>query len=467
MQIFRTTGCAAAGHPEFTVVFAEKPPTPKAVGWILDMLERTVSQGVRISPGMHFPLGWRVLRVIDRQDGTLGFEERVVADFWEEHVDQTMGDLWWQTDAGTKLGLPVDFSSVGEQQAATVQSCAYAAELLVLNRMGPDSPQYGSWSMRCDMDHEHGDWIQVDLHQLSVAFPFVTQFLALPTETGLFIERDRIEKTGGLVAEVAYQDTPVTPDGGTHFGPAPEPLNFDLWARFAIGQSAPGLYRTTIGAEYRHPEIVARLSEPALPEVDDVLVEWILDDLQRSISTGTRFTPGERIQVGWRTLRIIERADGLLGLHERVSTDGWAEHVELTLRETWYQREVAASLGLTEEDLDFPAEHQSAAVASCVHDRLPALVLARDETDDARLSGWRVQCAQDHDHGAWSSRTLWEITDFAPFATQFLALPATTSLTVEAPHTTPSGRIRTRVTLGGRHRVPNPGSYLAVLNAAS
>ncbi|WP_280409765.1 hypothetical protein [Nocardia brasiliensis] len=466
MQIFRTSGCAAAGHPEFTVVFAEKPPRPSAVDWILDGLERAVTQGSSLSAGMYFPLGWRVLRVIDRHDGTLGLEERVVANFWEEHVDQTLGDLWWQTDAAVKLGLPVEFSSVREEHAAAVQSCAYSAGLLILNRIGPDSPQHGSWSVSCGMDHEHGDWTHLDLHQLAVAFPFVTHFLALPPETGLLIERGRVEETGGLVAEVAYQDTMVTPDGGVHFGPAPEPVNFDLWARFAIGQSAPGLYRTTIGAEYRHPEFVARLSEPAIPDSDDALVDWVLDDLQRSISTGTRFTPGERIQVGWRTLRIIERADGLLGLHERVSTDVWEEHVELTLRETWYQKEVAASLGVTEE-LDFPTEHQSAAVASCVHDRLPALVLARDESDDARFSGWRVHCAQDHDHGAWSSRTLWEVTDFAPFATQFLALPATTSLTVEAPHTTPSGRIRTHITLGGRHRVPNPGSYLAVLNAAT
>ncbi|MGX1779101.1 hypothetical protein ACWIGW_43835 [Nocardia brasiliensis] len=466
MQIFRTTGCAAAGHPEFTVVFAEKLPKPSAVDWILDGLERAVRQGSSLSSGMYFPLGWRVLRIIDRHDGTLGLEERVVADFWEEHVDQTLGDLLWQTDAAVKLGLPVEFSSVREEHAAAVQSCAYSAGLLILNRVGPDAPQPGSWSVSCGMDHEHGDWTHLDLHQLAVAFPFVTQFLALPPETGLLFERGRVEETGGLVAEVAYQDTMVTPEGGLHFGPAPEPVNFDLWARFAIGQSAPGLYRTTIGAEYRHPEFVARLSEPAIPDTDEALVDWILDDLQRSISTGTRFTPGERIQVGWRTLRIIERADGLLGLHERVSTDAWEEHVELTLRETWYQKEVAASLGLT-EDLDFPAEHQSAAVASCVHDRLPALVLARDESDDARFSGWRVHCAQDHDHGTWSSRTLWEVTDFAPFATQFLALPTTTSLTVEAPHTTPSGRIRTHITLGGRHRVPNPGSYLAVLNAAT
>ncbi|KIA61152.1 hypothetical protein [Nocardia vulneris] len=466
MQIFRTTGCAAVGHPEFTVVFAEKPPSPSIIGGLLDMLEQAVTQGSSLCAGMLFPLGWRVLRIIDRQDGTLGLEERVVADFWEEHVDQAMGDLWWQTAAAAKLGLPVELSSIGEEQAVAVQSCAYSAGLLILHRLGPDTTQPGEWGLRCGVEHEHADWTYLDLHQLSVAFPFVTQFLALPPETGLLIERDRVEQTGGLMAEVAYQDTMVTPDGGMHFGPAPEPLNFDLWARFAIGQSAPGLYRTTIGAEYRHPEIVARLSEPALPDVDDVLVDWVLDDLQRSISTGTRFTPGERIQVGWRTLRIVARADGLLGLHERVSTDAWAEHVELTLRETWYQKEVAASLGLT-EDLDFPTEHQSAAVASCVHDRLPALVLARDETDDARSSGWRVHCAQDHEHGAWSSRTLWEITDFAPFATQFLALPKTTSLTVEAPHTTPSGRIRTHITLGGRHRVPNPGSYLAVLNAAS
>lgn len=460
VQIFRTTGCAAAGHPEFTVVFAERPPTPYVIGWILDLLEHAVANGQSFSPGMLFPIGWRLIRIIDRQDGTLGCEERVVAQFWEEHLDQAMTDLWYQNAAGSKLGLPVDLTSIDEEQAATVQSCAYSAGLLILDRL----PQTGGWAVRCGLEHEHADWMHLDLHQLSVAFPFVTQFLGLPQGTVLRIERDMVEESGGLFAEVTYQDELCTPHGGAHFGPVPTPLDLDLRVRSAIGQSGPGLYRTTIGYQHQHPEIVARLSEPAIPDIDDVLVDWILDDLQHCLSTGTRFVPGQTIRAGWRTLRVVERADGLLGLHEQVYTNVWEEHVELTLRETWYQREVAASLGLTEH-LDFPTEQQVAAVGSCVHDRLPAVVLTREETEDPHSSGWRVTCAQEHDHGPWSSRTLWDITDFMPFATQFLALPVTSSITVEAPRTTASGRIRPHVRHNGRHLIPNPGSYLAVLDA--
>ncbi|WP_280454399.1 hypothetical protein, partial [Nocardia brasiliensis] len=47
------------GLAEFTVVFAEKPPSPLIIGWMLDMLEQAVTQGSNLYAGMLFPLGWR------------------------------------------------------------------------------------------------------------------------------------------------------------------------------------------------------------------------------------------------------------------------------------------------------------------------------------------------------------------------------------------------------------------------
>jgi hypothetical protein len=197
--------------------------------------------------------------------------------------------------------------------------------------------------------------------------------------------------------------------------------------------------------------------------MQDPLVQWILDDLQDCIAAGTRFAPGQTIRVGWRTLRVVERADGMLGLQERVDVDRWEEHVELTLCDLWYQKEVATSLGLTKR-LVFPAEDQHAAVAQCVNETIPALLLSREETDDPSSCGWRVSCRRDHDHGRWSSRTVWDLSALMPFATQFLALPATTSVVIEAPHTTPTGRIGVYILLDGRHMLPEPGSYLSTLN---
>jgi hypothetical protein len=431
---------------------------------MLDHLQDAVADGTRFVPGQTIEIRWRTLRVIERDDRTLGVEERVAEDIWEEHVDQALGDLWYQVEAAAKLGLPEDPDSVTEDQITAVQTCAFEASTLILNRLGVDSPQYGGWAANCGDDHEHADWSFMELFQLSAKLPFVAQFLALPPGTGLVIERHAVGPTGGVVAEVAHNDTLLTPDDGLYFGPEPIAATPIPVAHSAIGQIGEGLYCTGIGDRHGHPEIVARLTEPAIPGATGPLVQWILDDLQDSIAVGTRFEPGQTIRVGWRTLRVIERADGLLGLQERVDADTWDEHVEQTLRDTWYHKEVAASLGLARR-LMFPAEEQYVAVAECVNEAMPALVLSREETDDPDFSGWMVSCLQDHDHGGWSVRSVWDLSDSMPFATQFLALPVTTSVAIEAPHTTSTGRIRVRVLLDGRHLIPEPGSYLSTLNA--
>ncbi|WP_330253968.1 hypothetical protein OG874_05105 [Nocardia sp. NBC_00565] len=465
MQIFRTATCVDSNHPEFTLVFKDEPSTPNTVGWILDHFQNAVAEGTRFVPGQTVGIGWRALRIIERDDRTLGLEERVAEGIWEEHVDQALSDVWLQVEAAAKLGLPEEPDSVAEDDIAAAQVCAFEASTLSLNRLGPDSPQHGVWAISCGDEHDHSEWSAMELFQLSASLPFVTQFLALPPETGLVIDRRWVRSTGGVVAGVAYQGTMLTPDDGIHFGPEPASIGPLPTAHFAILQFGEGLYRTTIGDQHGHPDIVARVTEPAVPGTQESLVQWILDDLQDSLAAGTRFAPGQTIRVGGRTLRVVERSDGMLGLLERVDTDSWEEHVEQTLRDLWYQKEVAASLGLAQQ-LDFPADDQYAAVAECVNETIPALLLNRGDTSDPDSSGWMVCCLRNHDHGEWSMRTIWDLSDSMPFTTQFLALPVNTSVAIEAPHTTPTGRIGVRALLNGWHLIPAPGSYLSALNAS-
>lgn len=467
VQIFRTATCVDSDHPEFTLVFEDEPTSPNIVGWILDHLENAVAEGMRFAPGETIGIGWRSLRIIERADRTLGLEERVGAEIWEEHVDQALNDVWYQIDAAEKLDLPKEPDSVAEDDIAIGQPCAFEASMLSLTRLGPDSPQHGMWAIGCGDEHDHSEWSAMDLFQVSESLPFVTQFLALPPETGVIIDRFRGDATGGVVAGVSYQGAMLTPDDGMRFGPEPESIETLIattpGASFAIHRFGEGLYRTTIGNQHGHPEIVARITEPVIPGISESLVELILDDLQDSLAAGTRFEPGQTVRIGGRTLRIVERPDGMLGLLERVDTDRWEEHVEQTLRDLWYQKEVAAGLGLTHR-LDFPTEDRYAAVAECVDETISALLLTRGETGDPASSGWMVCCLRDHDHGEWSARSIRDLSESMPFATQFLALPVNTSIAVEAPHTTPTGRIGVRVLLNGRRLLPAPGSYLSTLD---
>ncbi|WP_024802128.1 hypothetical protein [Nocardia sp. BMG51109] len=465
MRIFRTTACAAAGHPEFTLVFRGAPATPHAAAWIVGQLENAVAQGARFAAGEEFRVGWRRMRVVEHDDRTLGLTERVGDDTWEEQVDRTLGDMWLQVKAAAELELPEVQDALDEEEIAIVQPCAFDAGVIVLNRMGPDSHQPGQWGVSCGDEHDHAAWDFMKLFRLTAALPFLAQFLALPPETGLIIARDTVDADGGVVAEVAYRNTMITADGGARFGPDPAPGEPEyLRPHFSIERFGEGLYRTTIGRRQGHPDVVARIADPPVPGLDESLVEWVLDDVQDAMAVGTRFASGRTIRIGWRTLRLTERDDGMLGLLERTGEDAWAEHVEQTLGETWYQKEVAASLGLVEE-LAFPRDDQYVTIAECVQPDLSALLLCRTEAGDPDDSGWMVCCLNSHDHGPWRRRTTWEVSRSMPFATQFLALPPGISVAIDAPGSTATGRIGVRVLFGDRRMLAHPDSYLARLGA--
>lgn len=454
-MIFRTAGCTEYDHPEFTVVFDREPPSDSSVSAILDHLQSAVvTGGLRFVPGQSIALGIHPLRIVHRSDGTLGVTERVGGDAWEEHVDQTMRDLWLQAAAAAQLGLAQDLS-VSDDDFAAVQPCARDASTLLLNRHEDLHARY-VWAVGCGDDHDHADWVHTDLFRVWLAFPFTAQFLPLPRGTGVVVHRDQVSAAGGVVADVSYQGSTLTPDAGMYFGPEPDPA-----APLAVVETGDGLYRTGIGAHHDHPEFVIRLSKPPVPGLQDALAQWLLDYLQDSIAEGTRFSPGETIQVGWRTLRVAERGDGNLGLHERI--DGqWEEHVEQTLRDLWFQKEVVASVDLTDR-LSFPNEDQSAAVARCAGASDAALLLSRSDPEDQSTSGWLISCAHDHRHPAWASRPLVGLVESHPSITQFLALPVHASVTLNSAHLTPTGRIGVQIRVEGRDLSPMTGSYLAAL----
>ncbi|MEW1739658.1 hypothetical protein AB0346_27290 [Nocardia beijingensis] len=217
-------------------------------------------------------------------------------------------------------------------------------------------------------------------------------------------------------------------------------------------------FRTTSCASHGHPEFTVLCTEPRLPGMEN----WLLSYLESTVAAGTRYQPGETIRVGWNLVRVRGRADGTLGLAERTDAQNWAEQVDRTLRDVWYQREVAAGVGLADH-LDFPGEDQQAIVSSCGLES-PVLVLARTATDDPEFSGWSVECFEDHAHRASYYTTLLELATAMPFAVQFFALPAATTVLIESPEITPTGTIRPHIVdAEGVEMYPIPGSYLDYL----
>lgn len=213
--------------------------------------------------------------------------------------------------------------------------------------------------------------------------------------------------------------------------------------------------RTTGCTEHGHRELTLQLVDKPVPGSET----WLVSYLERAVASGSKFLPGQTVQLGWSTLRVIERDDGTLGLEERVDLETWRESVTLALWHTWTQKEVAASFGLV-EGLVFPQQDQDAMVARCALES-EALLLTRIDVDDASFSGWGVTCAQDHEHSERAFVPLLEVTAQLPFVAQFVALPPGTSVLVIGP-----GRIRAHAFRDGEPLAIVPGSYIAALNEA-
>jgi hypothetical protein len=217
---------------------------------------------------------------------------------------------------------------------------------------------------------------------------------------------------------------------------------------------APKTFRTTACAQHRHPEFTLQLARVVVPGIERMLVSY----LEGAVAKGTRFEPGQTIQVGWGTLRVVARRDETLGLEERTGPESWTETVDRTLHQTWYQKEVAASVGLGDR-LAFPRQDQAAMVAKCTLGA-SSWLLTRLDAGDERFSGWSIACTDDHEHGERAFPPLLAVIERMPFVTQFLALPTGAAVLVMGP-----GRIRAHVFVDGEERTAASGSYLAALNS--
>jgi hypothetical protein len=147
-------------------------------------------------------------------------------------------------------------------------------------------------------------------------------------------------------------------------------------------------YQTTKLGSFGHREITVQLVKPSpIPDVQRMLLGYF----EAAVARGTRFLPGQTIQLGWAKLRLCERADGTLGVEEReISPDErWTESVDRALQDTWLQREINASVGLLDE-LRFPTQDQSLMVRRCGMDSTDTVLLrlAGDDLPDlAMLQG--------------------------------------------------------------------------------
>jgi hypothetical protein len=144
-----------------------------------------------------------------------------------------------------------------------------------------------------------------------------------------------------------------------------------------------------------HPEFTLIHDESVTSVVG---VPWLTDWLEERVLGGEAFQSGESLQVGWMYDRVCTRRDGTLGILEPdfgTVPVAWVEGVSLTLRHLWFQKEVAASVGL---DPAFPSYRQEAIACSKLRGA-QAVLMHREQPSHEWDSGWFIGCYEDeHDH---------------------------------------------------------------------
>src|SRR5688500_14345057 len=149
MQTHRTTRCAAAGHREFTIQLVADSPLPDLQRVLIEYFEGAVARGSKFTPGQTVQLGWAILKLVDRSDGTIGVQERELTPevTWTESVDRALRDMWLQREIVASVGLLDQLSFPRQDDAALVAECMHGSTELVMTRVSAeDAPEgFSGW----------------------------------------------------------------------------------------------------------------------------------------------------------------------------------------------------------------------------------------------------------------------------------------------------------------------------------
>jgi hypothetical protein len=182
VQAHRTTKCTAATKP---------PPIPDLQTMLLNYFEASVARGTKFLPNQTVQIGWSLLKLCDRPDGTLGVQERELTPelAWIEQVDRALADVWLQKQIAASVGLADALTFPRQDEAALVADCAMNDSQLVMTRLPDDElPEgFSGWMLACTEDHDHGERQQLPLLGVAAMNPGLVQLLALPHGTSVLV----------------------------------------------------------------------------------------------------------------------------------------------------------------------------------------------------------------------------------------------------------------------------------------
>lgn len=173
-----------------------------------------------------------------------------------------------------------------------------------------------------------------------------------------------------------------------------------------------------------HPEFRLAFDSHLVIEPD---VIWLTKFLSQSVASGTRYNPGETVQVGWVILKIESNEERTLSLYEPDFVEipiNFVDSVTQTLVQLRLQKSVAESIGL-EDQITFPSLRQSCLICTRVKDRGDFMMERFDPSKHD--SGWYMGCVdEDHNHNDPRNLqrvSLYDVTRGMLSCVPFLPLP--------------------------------------------
>jgi hypothetical protein len=184
-----TQKCRAHGHLEISVECEDTPSLSSSLQWFLTWIENEVAGGRRFLPEQTVQVGWSLLEIRQRPDGTLGLFE---PDFqsmplrFVDHVSNTLLHLFLQKSVAESLGLEAELALPSLQQSAIVCSDFGKSGGFILSRASPKDRDSG-WFFGCDStehDHDSADALRrVSLYEAAALLDSRTiPFLGLPPD---------------------------------------------------------------------------------------------------------------------------------------------------------------------------------------------------------------------------------------------------------------------------------------------
>ncbi len=185
-----TQKCRQHGHLEISVECEDASALSRSLRWFLDWIESEVAGGRRFLPEQTIQVGWSILEIRQRTDGTLGLFE---PDFhsmpvrFVDSVSSTLLHLFVQKSVAESLRLEEELALPSLREGAIVCAEFGSTEGFIMSRMAPNAG-YSGWFFGCDSpehDHQSPDALRhVSLYEAVTRHGNRTiPFLALPPDT--------------------------------------------------------------------------------------------------------------------------------------------------------------------------------------------------------------------------------------------------------------------------------------------